>query len=166
MKNNILGFILLALLTLPTYAQQSMLPISDAEQVKHVINELFDGYREGDSLRVKNTFTNNAMLQSAYYDTSGLSQLSIPEPITKFTAYIGGGLEKEHDERIWDLDIKINNNLASVWCNYAFYLANKFSHCGAENFLLLKKEGEWKIFHLVDTRQQIDCNIPDRIKNH
>lgn len=146
-------------------AQQSMLPVSDTELVKSVITELFNGYRAGDSLRVKNTFTDNAMLQTAYFDKTGTSQLSKPSPVSKFIAYVGAGFEKEHDEQLWDIEIKIDNNLATVWCKYAFYLDGNFSHCGAENFLLIKKSNGWKIFHLVDTRQQTNCKIPDSIKN-
>jgi len=146
-------------------AQQSMLPVSDVELVKSVIIELFDGYKAGDSLRVKNTFTSDAMLQTAYFDKSGQSQLSKSSPVSKFITYVGAGFDKEHDEQLWDIEIKIDNNLATVWCKYAFYLGENFSHCGAENFLLVKKNKEWKIFHLVDTRQQTDCKIPDSIKN-
>lgn len=165
MKNLTLFYLLLTCIAFSSVAQQSMLPSRDTELVKNTIIELFDGYREGDSLRVKNTFTKNAILQSAYFDKSGKSQLSKPSTISKFTSYIGGGLEKEHDERIWDIEVKIDNNLATVWTKYAFYLDNEFSHCGAENFLLIKQINKWKIFHLVDTRQQENCKVPNSIQN-
>lgn len=158
-------FSLIAVGAFSTYAQQSMLPKSDEEQVKAVITELFDGYRIGDSLRVKNTFTEMAVLQTAYFDKAANSQLSDPMPISTFTSYIGGGLSKVHDERIWDMKIQIDNNLASAWTRYAFYLDGTFLHCGAENFLLIKKNGSWKIFHLVDTRQQTGCKVPESVKN-
>ena len=165
MKDLVLASIFVILITFSSFAQQSMLPVNDENEVKNLIIELFDGYRAGDSLRVKNTFTTNAMLQTAYYNKSGESQLSKPSPVSKFTAYIGGGFEKEHDEQLWDIEVKIDNNLASVWTKYAFYLDGQFSHCGAENFLLIKQSFKWRIFHLVDTRQQNDCKIPDLIKN-
>ncbi len=105
------------------------------------------------------------MLQTAYFDKSGKSQLSESSPVSKFISYVGGGFEKKHDEQLWDIEVKIDNNLATVCAKYAFYLNGYFSHCGAENFLLLKKNNQWKIFHLVDTKQQSDCKIPDSIKN-
>lgn len=165
MKDLILASLLIFSITSSPLAQQSMLPVDDEHDVKKVIIELFDGYRVGDSLRVKNTFTPNAILQTAYFDKSGKSQLSKPSPISKFTSYIGGGFEKVHDEQVWDIQVNIDNNLATVWTKYAFYLGGQFSHCGAENFLLIKQGSEWKIFHLVDTRQKNDCKIPDSIKN-
>lgn len=156
----------LAVLSIPAlYAQDSMLPQSDERQVEAVINELFNGYKAGDSLRVKNTFTENATLQTAFYNKEGQSQLSEPMPLSKFLAYIGAGLEKEHDERLWNLTIHIDNNLASAWTNYAFYLDGQFLHCGAENFLLTKTSEGWRIFHLVDTRQQTGCKVPEQVKH-
>ncbi len=146
-------------------AQQSMLPVNDEELVKTIITDLFDGYRAGDTLRVKNCFTSNATLQSAYFNKEGQSTLSEPKNVSSFITYIGGGLTKKHDERIWDLTINVDNILASAWTHYAFYLDGKFSHCGSENFLLIKKNAMWKIFHLVDTREQVDCKIPETIKN-
>lgn len=167
MKQFVFLFSSFLLISLPSRAQQSMLPVSshETELVKKVIIELFDGYRAGDSLRVKNTFTQSATFQTAYYDKSGKSQLSQSSPVAKFTSYIGGGLTKEHDERLWDIEVKIDNNLATVWTKYAFYLDGEFSHCGAENFLLIKQHSKWKIFHLVDTRQQKDCKIPESVTN-
>jgi hypothetical protein len=152
--NNIKAFFVLLFIgsCLSAIAQQSILPANDTELIKGTIIELFDGYRAGDSLRVKNTFTSSATFQTAFFDKEGNSQLSAPSPVAKFVAYIGGGFEKEHDERLWDIEVRIDNNLATVWTKYAFYLADEFSHCGAENFLLIKQEdGAWKIFHLVDT---------------
>ncbi len=146
-------------------AQGSMLPTNNEQQIKDVIAELFNGYRTGDSLQVRNTFTNNATFQSAYYSAEGQSTLSQPESINAFITYIGGGLDKEHDEQIWNTSIKIDNYLASVWTQYAFYLDGKFSHCGSENFLLIKVDSQWRIFHLVDTRQKSGCEIPYSIKN-
>jgi len=121
-------------------AQGSMLPTNNEQLVKDVITELFDAYRAGDSLRVKSTFTHNATFQSAYYNKEGESVLSKSESINNFISYIGGGLDKEHDERLWNTSIQIDKNLATVWTNYA-------------------------LFHLVDTKQKEGCEIPDSVNN-
>jgi len=119
-------------------AQQSILFANDEQQVRFVILELFDDYRAGDSLRIRNTFTTNATFQSAYYNKEEQSILSKLESISTFANYIGGGLYKEHDERLWNTSIQIDKNFASAWTNYVFYLNGQFSHCGSENFLLIK----------------------------
>ena len=78
--------------------------------------------------------------------------------------YIGAGLEEIHDEPIWDTKIQIDADLASVWTKFAFYLGGKFHHCGVDNFLLHKTDEGWKIFHIVDTNQEIGCNVPDTVR--
>lgn len=158
--------ILLSTSLINLHAQSSMLPPSEEKQIESVIGELFGSYRAGDSLRVKNIFTSDATMQTAFYTKEGHSQISKPMPISKLLAYIGAGLEQEHDERLWNLSINIDNNLASAWTNYAFYLDGKFLHCGAESFLLTKTATGWKIFHLVDTRQQTGCKVPEQVKKH
>lgn len=165
MQKILLTYFFVAFCGLHVFSQNSMLPKTDKQLVEATVFELFSGYKAGDSLIVKNTFTQNAVLQTAFYNKEGKSELSQAMPVQKFLNYIGGGLEKEHDERLWDVTINIDNNLASVWAQYAFYLDGQFTHCGAENFLLIKQPIGWKIFHLVDTRQHAGCEVPDNIKN-
>ena len=46
-----------------------------------------------------------------------------------------------------------------AWTPYSFFLNDTFSHCGVNNFQLLKKEGEWKIIYLIDTRRKEGCEM-------
>lgn len=64
------------------------------------------------------------------------------------------------DERIWDTQVRIDGNLASVWTKYAFYLGPQFSHCGIDHFLLFRRAEGWKIIHLADTRRREGCEMP------
>lgn len=40
---------------------------------------------------------------------------------------------------------------------FEFYIGDKFSHCGVNSFQLVKKDGDWKIFFIVDTSRQSNC---------
>ena len=63
------------------------------------------------------------------------------------------------DERIGDIDVRIDGGLATAWMPYAFYLGDRFSHCGVNAFhLTLTSEG-WKILHITDTRRTTDCDV-------
>jgi hypothetical protein len=103
-------------------------------------------------------------MQSIYTAEDGEQKISIPKSINGFVEYIGGGFEQEHDERLWDTQVHADHQFATVWTRYAFYLGEKFSHCGTETFLLRKVKNNWKIFHLVDTRQKTGCKIPAEVK--
>ena len=47
---------------------------------------------------------------------------------------------------------------------FAFYLDDKFSHCGVDAFQLFKGNTGWEIFQLTDTRKKEGCVIPVHIK--
>ena len=135
-----------------------------AEEIKLVIKELFDGYRAGDSSRVRAVFTADAHAQTILTSAEGEDKLSEVVSIDNFIKYIGGGFEEVHDEKLWDMQIHNDRQLASVWTKYAFFLGDKFTHCGTETFLLRKVKDDWKIFYLVDTRQKTGCKLPAEIK--
>lgn len=133
-------------------------------EIKEVITELMDGYRAGDSSRVAAVFSKDARMQSIYTSTSKESRITLPKSSDSFIKYIGNGLQEVHDERLWDSQIHADNQLATLWTKYAFYLGNKFTHCGTETFLLRKEDNQWKIFYVVDTRQTEGCHVPDELK--
>jgi len=134
------------------------------KKVATVIEELFDGYRAGDSTRVRAVFTTDAFAQTILTTTEGVDKLSDLASIDNFIKYIGGGFEEVHDEKLWDMQVHTDQRLATVWTKYAFFLGEKFIHCGTETFLLRKVKGDWKIFYLVDTRQKTGCKLPAEIK--
>ena len=134
------------------------------EKITVIIQELFDAYRAGDSTRVRAVFTADAHAQSVSTNADGNDKLSDLMSIDNFIKYIGGGLSEVHDEKLWDMQIFADNQLATVWTKYAFFLGENFTHCGTETFLLRKVKGNWKIFYLVDTRQKTGCKLPDEIK--
>jgi len=62
------------------------------------------------------------------------------------------------DEKIYAIEIRIDDNMAQVWTEYEFFLGERFSHCGVNAFQLIKQENGWKIFNLTDTRRREGCN--------
>jgi len=83
-------------------------------------------------------------------------------PADGFVAAVGRPHDAVWDERIWDTEVKIDGNLASVWTRYAFYLGDRFSHCGVDAFHLVKRADGWKIVDLADTRRREGCEQQGR----
>lgn len=133
----------------------------EQEEIMATIIELFDGYRAADSSRIRAVFTENASLMHVG-KKDGEPHLG-GGSIDSFVNYVGSGLDKLHDEPLWDYEVHIDENLASVWTKYAFYLEGQFHHCGAESFQLFKSKEGWKIFLLVDTSKD-ECDVPDYIR--
>ncbi|MFM7855462.1 MAG: hypothetical protein ACKO96_26940, partial [Flammeovirgaceae bacterium] len=62
--------------------------------------------------------------------------------------------------------MEVDGRFAQVWCDYAFYVGNKFSHCGVDAFHLFKgSDNVWRIFHLVDTRRREGCAVPESVSS-
>jgi len=163
MTRIIITISLLVLCSMEVAMAQSSNLNDQQKEVMAVIEELFDGYRAGDSSMVAATFTKNAQMQRVQVK-DGQSLVTNSDSVEGWLNYIGSGLEKLHDEPIWDYKVNIDGGLASVWTKYAFYLEGTFHHCGVDNFLLVNSIDGWKIFHIVDTSQVEGCVIPDAVR--
>ena len=48
-------------------------------------------------------------------------------------------------ERMWNPEVRIHGPIASFWAPYDFWIDGKFSHCGVDQFDLIKTADGWKI---------------------
>jgi hypothetical protein len=63
----------------------------------------------------------------------------------------------EFIEKMPDKDVRIYGDAAVVTGRYTFHVGDKFSHCGANAFHLLKKDGVWKIANATSTLEATNC---------
>ncbi len=136
---------------------------NEKAEIMKVINQVFEAMRSSDSTMLKKSFVENPNTFTAFINQEGESILRAGD-FKRFVSAVGQPKEQVWNEPIWNEKVEIDGNLASVWVDYAFYVDDQFSHCGVDAFHLIKQEGAWKIFHLVDTRRRSDCEIPDDIK--
>lgn len=126
------------------------------DSVKATINALFTAMRGADGQGVKNTFTDNAILQTISHDKKG-EPLVITDTVAAFADFINTVKKDSADERISFGTIKIDGPLAIAWTPYQFYYNGRFSHCGVNSFQLIRANGAWKIQYLIDTRRRNGC---------
>lgn len=128
----------------------------DVKVLKHVLVELFDGMRQGDSAKVAAVFAPNAQMFTSYTDEKG-NQVIKQGDLNKFLVAIGTPHKEVWDEKLENTDIRVDGGIAQIWTDYSFFMGSEFSHCGVDAFHLIKtRTGEWKIIHLMDTRRS-DC---------
>lgn len=154
--SRVLAMALLLLLVshaLPANAQ------TPEDEVRAVIDHLFDGMRAGDSTAVRSTFHKDATLASSF-SREGTPMLRAGS-VDDFVNAVGRPHDQVWNEKIWDVNIHVRDNLAVAWMDYGFFLGDQFSHCGVNSFQLVRTEDGWKTIHLVDTRQQQGCEVPD-----
>ncbi len=66
-------------------------------------------------------------------------------------------------ERIWDPEVRVAGDIASVWAPYDFYIDGSFSHCGHDAFQLVRLDGTWRLAAVTYTvARPPDCSLhPD-----
>lgn len=60
-------------------------------------------------------------------------------------------------ERYWDPTVMIHDRLATVWTPYDFHNDGVFSHCGINNFSLMKTDAGWVIAGVVFSIKSEGC---------
>lgn len=137
---------------------------TDQEVVREVINRLFKGMEQGDSAKVHSAFADEVTMATVLRDKNNEPVLRKESSITAFLKAVGTPHPDVWYEEIWNLKVQVDGDFAQAWCDYAFYVGNKFSHCGVDAFHLHKGKEGWKIFHLADTRRKENCVIPAEIQ--
>ena len=143
-------FLLLFLFPLLAMGQS---PTKDEEQIKVVILKTFSAMKSVDSVALKSCFTSNALLHISQVKPEGNVVREVPA--TKFIQNVMTRKPGEMDERVlsWG-PILIDQEIATAWVPYEFYLNGKFSHKGVDVFLLVKSGNEFKIKTLLYNMHQ------------
>jgi len=127
-----------------------------SDSVKATINSLFEAMLEADGAKVKQCFTDSAVLQTITKDKAGLEVVK-NDGVLDFVNQINAIPKGLADERIVFGVVKVDGPLAIVWAPYKFYKNGVFSHCGVNSFQLVRLNQQWKIQYLIDTRRKNNC---------
>lgn len=132
-------------------------PEADVRAVTDAVVRLFDGMRTGDSAVVRDLFHPEARLLTML-TREGAPALAQAE-VDAFVEMVGSPHDQVFDERIANLEVRVDENLALAWMDYAFYLGEQFSHCGVNLFQFVRTRDRWKIISIADTRRRTDCGV-------
>jgi hypothetical protein len=131
---------------------------TDHLEIEQAVKTFFEGFHKQDSLMMKSVLFETARIQTIGLKKEG-NQVKIDnEPISQFLkSIVSIPKEVSFREEIHGYSIQSDGLLATAWTPYSFYINESLSHCGTNNFQLVKEEGSWKIFSIVDTRKREDC---------
>ena len=65
-------------------------------------------------------------------------------------------------EEMYDPKVEVHNDWAMVWGRYVFFVGDKLSHCGINQFNLIRIEGVWKIANGASTIDPGDCTEKEK----
>ncbi|MDO1500883.1 nuclear transport factor 2 family protein [Winogradskyella maritima] len=130
---------------------------SEEDAVKNTIDTFFEAFHKQDTVALKSMVTKEVILQSIGKGREGDVRLNTSEFHQFITSIASIPKDKGFKEKLLGYEIKIDGDMANAWTPYEFWFDGNFSHCGVNSFQLIKLNGDWKIFYLVDTRRREGC---------
>lgn len=146
----------LILSTSPLAAQQRT---ATADSVVAVAKRLFDGMRLHDSTMIASAFAPGAQM-------TGVPRPGQPVSFQPVTAFIAQASRPgaAWDEQMYDPEVRVDADLATLHVFYTFALGDRPSHCGVDLMWLVRLSGEWKIAAIADTRRTVGCEVSGRVR--
>jgi hypothetical protein len=147
---------LAALLTAGAGAQTPE-PAADPSGPLAAVQRMFEGMRTADSAMVRSVFAPGARF--AMIDTRSTPAAIRFDSVGGWIAAIATS-NRRWDEQIYDVQVRVDGNVAQVWAPYTFYLDKALRHCGVNAIDLLRDGDGWKVTQLADTRHRDNCPDP------
>ena len=126
------------------------------EEVRAVVEALFDAMRAADSAAVRQLFHPEMEKMASSGARGGVAGVAFGA-IDGFVETVGGAEPGAFDEKIGPAEVRIDDHLATVFTPYAFHYNGNLSHCGVNVFLIARVGEDWKIVGLADTRRREGC---------
>lgn len=134
---------------------------SEEKQLRETIEIFFEGFHQRDSLLIKSVTGDDIVMQSIGKDESGKTVLHQEDFNSFLKSIVSIPLETSFREELHSFEIRREEDMANVWTPYSLFINDIFSHCGVNNFQLMKKNGNWQIIYIVDTRRKEGCDIKE-----
>ena len=147
-----IAFITLSLLLLPLGRLQAQ---ESADEALATVQALFDAMRAGDTASMRSLFEDDARLVMTFNNQEGEPGTRVAT-LDQFLQNVGSA-EAVLDEQFWDAEVRVEDNLATVWNKYAFYYGGQLHHCGVDSFQLARGMQGWKIIAIADTQRRQGC---------
>ena len=116
------------------------------EDVIATVQAFFDAMTTRDVKRMRTLMTPDGMIYG-YRQADGETAVT-RIPHADYLANLGSG-EGTPVERFWDPEVMVYGRLATIWTPYDFHLDGQYSHCGVNNFSMLKTDDGWIIAGVV-----------------
>jgi hypothetical protein len=126
----------------------------DIAAVRAVVLRMFEGMKLADSAMVRSTFDPGARF-AMRRTVDGKVNIVYSSP----DGWISGiaRSNRQWEERLFDTEIRVDGDIASVWTGYNFYLNGALRHCGVDTIELIRTDAGWKVTQLSDSQRREGC---------
>jgi len=154
MRNTIITLIAIALLQGSAFAQPD-----DKKAALAVVNKLFDEMAAANAAGILATGTAENQLVAVRKLKDGKSRVDVigGEAFTKFFTKPGA-----FKEVMYEPNVEVSGDWAMVWGRYVFFVGDKVSHCGINQFNLVRTDAGWKIANGASTIDPDACTEKEK----
>ncbi len=130
----------------------------DAKDALAVVNKLFDEMAAANAAGILATGTAENQLVAIQRTKEG-RKISVinGEQFTKFFTKPGAVKEVMYDPKV-----EVSGDWAMVWGRYVFFANGKLSHCGINQFNMVRTDAGWKIANGASTIDPGDCTDKEK----
>ena len=131
----------------------------DKKAVLSVVNDLFTHMRGANAAGILATGTPENQLVGIRKTKEGKTRIDVitADAFSKFFTKADGV-----EEVMYDPKVEISGDWAMVWGRYVFFVGEKISHCGINQFNLVRTEAGWKIANGASTMSAADCTEKEK----
>ncbi len=124
-------------------------------EVRTAVDRIFEGMRTADADAVRDVLAPDARFAAVSTEGGAVSV----QPMTGWLDALAAS-EGRWEEWIYDVEVRVDDQVASVWAPYTFYLDGAVRHCGINSIELLRDGTGWKVTQISDTRRTGSCPDP------
>jgi SnoaL-like domain len=146
--------LLFPFLLLPS--QPALAQSGEAEKaVVRVVERLFQALKADDTAGMRAVLHPAArIVQTGTREGTPFNRVN---SVDDFLISVGAAKGKGLEERIYNPEVRIDDNLATVWLQYDFLVGGQLSHCGVDSYQIVRGSEGWRILQIVDTQRREGC---------
>ena len=139
-------------LAAPLVAQQT----DDQKAVIRAIETLFNALKADDTAGMRAVMhPQGRIIQTGTREGAPFARVNA---LNDFLSSIGGAKGRGLEERVYNPEVRIDDNLAVAWVYYDFRVGGQVTHCGVDAYHLVRLAEGWKILEIVDTQRREACD--------
>ena len=155
MKRIFTALLAAALMGVAAYAQKT----DDKAAALAVVNQLFTEMANANAAGILAVHTPTSDLAAVFKQRDGKTRYQSINGEAFSKMFTKAGAMKEV---MYDPKVEVHGDWAMVWGRYVFFNEGKLSHCGINQFNLVRIEGAWKIANGASTIDPGDCSEKEK----